>query len=162
LAVPDIALEDIAPHTPVPLDWPLFTRLPALLAESHCDGDSCRRLLTQAQEELRTRFFEQEPVEALVRARARFIDVLLRTLWAQRLEPELASKLALVAVGGYGRGELHPHSDVDLLVYRRHWQRRSVPVSNCWSRSCGTSASKSVIAYARSPNARKRVPLTWA
>jgi [protein-PII] uridylyltransferase len=119
VAVPDTvdtALEDIAPQSSAPLDWPLLTRLPALLEESHCEGSACRALLTQAQEELRVRFFEEEPVEGLVRARARFIDLLLSTLWSQRLSPELAQSLALVAVGGYGRGELHPHSDVDLLV----------------------------------------------
>jgi [protein-PII] uridylyltransferase len=113
---PDSALDDIAQPSQAPLDWPLLTRLPTLLAQSHCDGDSCRALLTQAQEELRVRFFEEEPVEGLVRARAQFIDVLLGTLWSQRLSPDLADTLALVAVGGYGRGELHPHSDVDLLV----------------------------------------------
>src|SRR6202142_8773 len=116
MAVTDsTVLEDAAPADPAPLDWPLLLRLSALLAES-ADAGTCRTLLELAQEELRTRFFEDEPVEGLVRARARFIDLLLRTLWQSRLSGELAARLALVAVGGYGRGELHPCSDVDLLV----------------------------------------------
>jgi [protein-PII] uridylyltransferase len=116
MAVTDsTVLDDAAPADPAPLDWPLLHRLPALLAES-TDAGSCRSLLAQAQEELRSRFFGDEPVEGLVRARARFIDLLLRTLWQTRLSGELAARLALVAVGGYGRGELHPCSDVDLLV----------------------------------------------
>ncbi|TQV81490.1 [protein-PII] uridylyltransferase [Aliikangiella coralliicola] len=52
-------------------------------------------------------------VRNLVRARARHIDKMLIALW-QRLG--LDDHLALIAVGGYGRGELHPHSDIDLLV----------------------------------------------
>ncbi len=109
-------LDDAPPDAPAPLDWPLLNRLPGLLAESRDDAESCHKLLDQAQQELRARFFEEEPVDGLVRARARFTDVLLRTLWSQRLDSELAAQLALVAVGGYGRGELHPYSEVDLLV----------------------------------------------
>jgi [protein-PII] uridylyltransferase len=117
LAVPDSTVLDDAPlRTLAPLDWPLLNRLPALLADSNADADSCRSLLAQAQEELRARFFEEEPVEGLVRARARFTDLLLCALWRQRLDADLAARLVLVAVGGYGRGELHPYSDVDILV----------------------------------------------
>ena len=62
MAVPDsTVLEDAAPADPAPLDWPLLLRLPALLAES-ADAGNCRGLLERAQEELRTRFFEDEPV----------------------------------------------------------------------------------------------------
>jgi len=109
-------LEDAPPDAPAPIDWPLLNRLPALIAESQAAAESCSNLLRQAQSELRTRFVEEEPVEALVRARARFTDLLLRSLWQQRLPTDLAARLTLVAVGGYGRGELHPCSDIDILV----------------------------------------------
>ncbi|HEY6451247.1 MAG TPA: [protein-PII] uridylyltransferase [Steroidobacteraceae bacterium] len=116
MAVPDTTvLEEVTPE-PAPLDWPLLNRLPALLSESQCAAESCRSLLKQAQEELRARFVDEEPVESLVRSRARFTDLLLRTLWQQRLQTDLAGRLALIAVGGYGRGELHPYSDIDILV----------------------------------------------
>jgi [protein-PII] uridylyltransferase len=49
----------------------------------------------------------------LVRALARHVDHTLATLWRHCAVPETAT---LVAVGGYGRGELFPHSDVDVLV----------------------------------------------
>ena len=104
MAVSDPSVLDDAPlETPPPLDWPLLNRLPALLAETQGAAEGCRALLQQAQQELSARFAEEEPVEALVRARARFTDLLLRTLWRQRLPADLAGRLTLVAVGGYGR-----------------------------------------------------------
>ncbi len=49
----------------------------------------------------------------LIKALTRHVDVCLAALWAHSGMPNAA---ALVAVGGYGRGELLPHSDVDVLV----------------------------------------------
>ncbi len=49
----------------------------------------------------------------LIHAIARHVDRTLLALWQQSGMPADA---ALIAVGGYGRGELYPHSDVDVLV----------------------------------------------
>src|SRR3546814_11694707 len=46
--------------------------------------------------------------------RARAVDALIRDAWARCVPGD--ARLALFAVGGYGRGELFPHSDIVLLV----------------------------------------------
>jgi [protein-PII] uridylyltransferase len=72
-----------------------------------------RESLAAAGEDLRARFLAGESVVTLVHARADQIDEILTGLWREHIEPLGA---ALVAVGGYGRGELHPSSDVDIML----------------------------------------------
>src|SRR5438132_1353918 len=54
-------------------------------------------------------------------ARAAILDVLLRYLWTaakSNLSAQAQKEfppLALVAIGGYGRAELNPHSDIDFM-----------------------------------------------
>lgn len=63
---------------------------------------------------LAQRFAADEPVEQLIRARADFIDQILCRIWRQHVPN--TTQATLIAVGGYGRAELHPASDVDVLV----------------------------------------------
>lgn len=71
-----------------------------------------RSTLDWGRDRLTTLFQQGERAEGLVRARAHLVDEVLRVAW-ERLMP---AHLGLVAVGGYGRGELLPHSDIDLLL----------------------------------------------
>ncbi len=68
---------------------------------------------------LEGRFREGTPARLAVPQRTWLIDQLLIRAWQRLVAPE-AGNLALVAVGGYGRGELHPGSDIDLMVLLRH------------------------------------------
>ena len=95
--------------------WPLLEQLPQRLAAAKGEPAAYAAALREGQAELNARFEAEEPVEVLVRARARLLDVALGAAWRAKLAGHDAD-WSLVAVGGYGRGELHPCSDVDILI----------------------------------------------
>jgi len=76
---------------------------------------SFRTLLKQSNGRFKELFEGGIPAHELVPAGARLMDALLQRVWLRYFEAN-ASDLALVAVGGYGRGELHPGSDVDIMI----------------------------------------------
>jgi [protein-PII] uridylyltransferase len=74
-----------------------------------------RDILQRGRTDLASRFQAEDSVEDLVHARAATVDGVLREAWSAQMEGD-AARWALVAVGGYGRGELHPCSDTDILL----------------------------------------------
>ncbi len=83
------------------------------------DGDAAwaaatRSALAQTDVELAARFDRGDDVDGLVATRASTVDGLIRAAWARCLPGDAG--LALFAIGGYGRGELFPQSDIDVLV----------------------------------------------
>ena len=84
---------------------------PALNRESLIAG--LRPRIKTGQGAIKERYLAEGDAARLLRDRCQLIDDVFCDLW-QALE--LPSSLALLAVGGYGRGELYPSSDVDLLI----------------------------------------------
>jgi [protein-PII] uridylyltransferase len=76
-----------------------------------------KEAIKQGADLLADKFHDGADVADLVHARADLIDGMLKRAWEAHL-PD-GSHAALVAVGGYGRGELHPASDVDVLILTR-------------------------------------------
>ena len=72
-----------------------------------------RHALHAGQQVLQSRFEKGSDAEPLIYARAWLLDQLLTRAFARTVPSPLC---ALIAVGGYGRGELHPHSDIDISV----------------------------------------------
>lgn len=74
-----------------------------------------RAALSQANCELRDRFLNGTNASLLVHQRSWCADEILHCAYRHVLG-DSAAQLTLVAVGGYGRGELHPGSDIDILI----------------------------------------------
>lgn len=73
-----------------------------------------KKILACADDCLAEKFRNHQNIDQLVKTRAWVVEQLILNVW-ERLIPD-EEDITLVAVGGFGRGELHPHSDVDLLV----------------------------------------------
>lgn len=80
---------------------------------SCCDVSALRAEVKADQERLEEEYARDNDAQALLRNRSRNVDATLEKLWLAQGFP---NSLALAAVGGYGRGELFPASDIDLLI----------------------------------------------
>ncbi|MSQ69705.1 MAG: [protein-PII] uridylyltransferase [Betaproteobacteria bacterium] len=72
-----------------------------------------RLALATERKRLRERFAKSNAPWRVLRNHSQIVDRFLRATW---LELRVPADAAMLAVGGYGRGELFPYSDVDVLI----------------------------------------------
>ena len=77
------------------------------------DAAYWRVTLQAGRDELRRTYLENGNAAALLHGHSRLVDKLLISIWRQLSLPHA---VALIAVGGYGRKQLYPGSDIDLLI----------------------------------------------
>jgi hypothetical protein len=83
-------LEELTPEPQPGIDWPLLARLPSAWPPRRARR-ACRELLSTAHEELKPASWPMNRSKAWCTRGPRFIDIVLRRLWAQQLEAGLGT-----------------------------------------------------------------------
>ena len=93
--------------------------LPSLVAEVQSKGATIaayRDAFAQARTAIDKLFQQDVPAAEPLAWQSAVSDALIINLWLHHISEASAPSLALLAVGGYGRAELHPNSDIDILI----------------------------------------------
>jgi [protein-PII] uridylyltransferase len=81
---------------------------------ANADLVSYKKRVADVSRQIHDDFFNHTNVAELVHRRSDEIDKIIVDVWLNHIDPD--QEITLVAVGGYGRGELHPYSDIDILI----------------------------------------------
>ncbi|BCN24845.1 bifunctional uridylyltransferase/uridylyl-removing protein GlnD [Vibrio alfacsensis] len=92
---------------------------PLTFTDEQINVGELKQQLEQFSSYQKQEFLNHHPVTNLVLSRAEYMDLLLNRLW-QHFGFNDIHNISLIAVGGYGRGELHPLSDIDILILSNH------------------------------------------
>lgn len=86
-----------------------------------------RQTLKQFQDYQFTQFEQGGAVNELVKERSTFVDQILKKIWHHFIPKDQGA--SLLAIGGYGRGELLPFSDIDVLILIKDQQTNHDEIS---------------------------------
>lgn len=93
----------------------MINTLPLLnYVKSNHDIQAINQWRTDVEKQLQESFEHGQPIREVISARANLIDEALQFLWRHAELDQ--TKLGLFAVGGYGRREMLPYSDVDIMI----------------------------------------------
>ena len=93
----------------------MINTLPLLnYVKSNHDIQAINQWRTDVEKQLQECFEHGQPIREVISARANLIDEALQFLWRHAELDQ--TKLGLFAVGGYGRREMLPYSDVDIMI----------------------------------------------
>jgi [protein-PII] uridylyltransferase len=84
-----------------------------------------KSLIAEFSEQQYNQFDKGVSVKDLLLKRSIFTDQLLTKLWQHFFSVKAQQCLTLFAVGGYGRRELQPYSDIDILIFGEDYEQYS-------------------------------------
>ncbi len=102
-----------------PQEITTLIHLPAMIAEveaAGCTLDAYKAALASKYDALYSLFQNGAPAAELIGWQSAIVDAIITHIWNRLIPASARQSVTLIAVGGYGRAELHPRSDIDILI----------------------------------------------